>query len=88
MSAITELDYALNCAAIEIDTTNARSELAQLRAAAAEAQAAHVYLDESPVNSHDEEPFDLSERIALLVTELLNARARIDELERQTDVLK
>lgn len=32
MITITELDYALNCATVEIDTTNARAELAALRA--------------------------------------------------------
>jgi hypothetical protein len=32
---ITDLDYALNCAAVEIDTTNARFEAAVLRLKAA-----------------------------------------------------
>lgn len=34
----SELDYALNCAHVEIDTTNARAEFSALRAAVAQAR--------------------------------------------------
>lgn len=74
MSAtITELDYALNCAATEIDTTNARSELAALRAAAAELHAARALagvVDGVPLSAWIDEELQLSR----------DARAERDEL--------
>lgn len=52
-----------------------------LRALAAEAHAAHVYLDESAVNAPDAPPQPLADRIAQIVGDLEAAQARIAELE-------
>lgn len=61
-----------------------KAELAQLRAAAKEAQEAHVYLDESPVNGDpDETPVILADRIALLVGDVIKLRATVAEQARQ-----
>lgn len=59
-----------------------RAEIAQLRASAKEAQEAHVYLDESPVNGDpDETPVILADRIALLVGDVIKLRERITSLD-------
>lgn len=56
------------------------AELMQLRAAAAELQEAHVYLDESYINDPDAAPLSLADRIAPLV----KAAAERDALQEAT----
>jgi hypothetical protein len=57
---VTDLDYALNCAAVEIDTTNARAELASLRATVVELEAQNAQLQAViALNKYVTPPFDL-----------------------------